>query len=89
MIKKGAGRLNRIASARRKVYHCPACRAGIAFEGLGEPPVGIKVRPAVPESGGACSDLVVCPKRNLAMILLFLWLGGISGGGMASCVASF
>ena len=87
MIKKGAGRLNRIASARRKVYHCPACRAGIAFEDLGEPPIGIKVRPAVSESGGAWSDLVVCPRCNLSTILLCLWLGGISGCGMASCVA--
>ena len=53
---------------------------------LGEPPVGIKVRPAVAVSGGAWSDLVICPKRNLAMILLCLWLGGISGCCMASCV---
>lgn len=53
---------------------------------LGEAPAGIEVRPAVAESGGAWSDLVVCPVRNLAMILLCLWLCGISGCGMVSCV---
>lgn len=53
---------------------------------LGEVPAGIEVRPAVAESGGAWSDLVVYPRRNLAMILLCLWLGGISGCGMVSCV---
>ena len=58
----------------------------LAKRDLGDPPVGVKVRPAVAESGEAWSDLVVCPMRNLAMILLFLWLGGISGCGMVSCV---
>lgn len=53
---------------------------------LGEVPASIEVRPAVAESGGAWSDLVVYPRRNLAMILLYLWLGGISGCGMVSCV---
>ena len=115
-IKKGARRLNCIAGARRKVYHCPDCGAEIAFtdidvrsdtmhcrscgkrhslkrqiqrdmakRDLGEPPPGIKVRPAVVERGGAWSDLVLCPRRNLAMMLLCLWLGGITGYSIASC----
>ena len=114
---KGAGRLNRITTVMRKVYHCPDCGAEIAFadidvrsdtmhcrscgkrhslkrqiqrdmakRDLGEPPVGVKVLPAVAESGGNWSDLVVCPRRNLAMVLLCLWLGGISGCGMVSCM---
>ena len=58
----------------------------MAKRDLGEPPEGVKVRPAVAESGAAWSDLVVYPRRNLAMILLCLWLGGFSGFCMASCV---
>ena len=33
-IKKGAGKLNRIAGARRKVYHCPDCGAEIALRDI-------------------------------------------------------
>ena len=33
-IKKGAGKLNRIAGARQKVYHCPDCGAEIALRDI-------------------------------------------------------